>query len=223
MPAGDNVILLHGLGRTRLSFGVAQLRLSREGYRVVNLGYPSRREPIEALADRVQERLEAGCDGQRTVHFVTHSLGGIIARYLIRRRRPERLGRVVMLSPPNQGNEIAELLRDNPLFKLAAGPAGQQLGLGRSSVPVQLPPPDFELGVIAGNRSLNPLFSAIIRGDNDGTVSVSRTRLHGMQDFLVVPHSHTFIMNSTAVLDQVVHFLEHGRFRRPADSERVQG
>jgi len=128
-----------------------------------------------------------------------------------------------MLSPPNQGNEIAELLRDNPLFKLAAGPAGQQLGLGRSSVPVQLPPPDFELGVIAGNRSLNPLFSAIIRGDNDGTVSVSRTRLHGMQDFLVVPHSHTFIMNSTAVLDQVVHFLEHGRFRRPADSERVQG
>lgn len=214
MPAGDNVILLHGLGRTKLSFGVAQLRLSRAGYRVVNIGYPSRQQPIESLADLVQQRMDTDCSDRGAMHFVTHSLGGIIARYLIHRRKPERMGRVVMLSPPNQGNEIAELLRDNPLFKLVTGPAGQQLGLDNASVPAHLPPPDFELGVIAGNRSLNPLFSALIRGDNDGTVSVARTRIDGMKDFLVVPHSHTFIMNSTSVLDQVVHFLERGCFNR---------
>jgi hypothetical protein len=117
-----------------------------------------------------------------------------------------------MLAPPNQGSELAEKLKRNWLFQICTGPGGQQLGTDDSSLPRQLGPADFELGIIAGDRSLNPLFSAWIPGADDGKVSVASTRLAGMRDFLVVHHSHTWMAWSGEVSEAVRQFLRSGYF-----------
>lgn len=117
-----------------------------------------------------------------------------------------------MLSPPNQGSQLVDELRDNPLFQWATGPAGQELGTDPSNLPNRLGPADFEVGIITGSQSLNPLTSWLVTGVDDGKVSVENAQLKGMADFLVVPNTHTFIMNSSQVAQEVVHFLEHGSF-----------
>jgi len=141
-------------------------------------------------------------------------LGGIVLRYYLKENQLHNLGRVVMLSPPNQGSELVDNLRDNILFKIVTGPSGQQLGTASSSVPITLGPVDFELGIIVGNRSLNLILSHLIPGEDDGRVSVERSKVEGMADFLIVPQAHPFIMNSPEVIEQTVYFLEHGRFLR---------
>ncbi len=207
----DDVVLLHGLGRTHLSLLLPRMRLRSRGFRPVNIRYPSRALPIEELARFVENRLPRETD--RRVHFLTHSLGGILVRYMLGRKRPANLGRVVMLAPPNQGSQLAGRMKQNPLWLRAAGPTARQLGADADSVPKQLGPVDFELGVIAGNRPLSPL-AHLIDGENDGIVAVDEARVEGMADFLVVPRGHTFIMNDRAVLDQAIHFFRHGAFAR---------
>jgi hypothetical protein len=120
--------------------------------------------------------------------------------------------RLVMLAPPNKGSEVTDFMKDFFIYRWIEGPAGQELGTGPESVPNRLKPIDLQLGIIAGDRSLNPVFSAIIPGPDDGKVAVERTKLEEMSDFLVISSTHTFIMRNPNVLRQVVHFLEHGRF-----------
>lgn len=212
----DTVVLLHGLGRTDLSMLRMKLDLEGRGYRVVNLDYPSTQHSIEVLAEETlaPEIAECCADSDGKLHFVTHSMGGIVLRHYLAEHQLSNLGRVVMLSPPNQGSEIADWVAENPMLEALMGPAVEELGTEASSLPNQLGPVEFELGVIAGNRTLNPIFSRMIPGEDDGKVAVDRTRVRGMADFLVVPHSHTYIMMSDEVISQVAHFLEHGRFLR---------
>ena len=213
--ARDTVILVHGLGRTRLSMWPLARRLARAGYSVVSWGYPSRRLSIAAIAARLRAELDrrlAECRGR--VHLVTHSLGGIVARAALAGGASPDIGRVVMLGPPNRGSELVDRLRALAGFRLVAGVAGLELGTDPASTPNRLGPVAFECGVIVGARPIDPFLSRLIPGDNDGKVSVDRARVDGMRDFLVVPHGHTFIMWSAAVARQVVHFLERGKFAR---------
>jgi len=129
-------------------------------------------------------------------------------------QRIGKLGRTVMLAPPNQGSEVVDKLGNWKLFYTLNGPAGLQLGTGSNSVPNQLGPVDFQLGVIAGSKTVNPLLSRLIPGDNDGKVSVSRTQVAGMKDFIVMPYSHTFIMRHKEVIEQALHFIQQGSFAR---------
>lgn len=213
----DSVVLLHGLARSARAMRPLQRRLHREGYAVHNLDYPSRRFPIEALVDGFLAPAVAQiAAASGTLHFVTHSMGGILVRGLLARARPPQLGRVVMLSPPSQGSEVVDRLRGLSLFRLLNGPAGQQLGTGPDALPIRLGPVDYPVGVITGTRSVNWLLSLLIPGENDGKVSVARARLAGMSDFLALPHSHPFIMQCEPVMAQTVHFLRHGRFHHDA-------
>ena len=98
------------------------------------------------------------------------------------------------------------------LYQWLNGPAGQQLGTGTGSVPNRLKPVNAQIGVITGNRSTNPLFSSWIEGDDDGKVGVNRAQLNEMADFLVLPVTHTFIMNNQQAIWQVLYFLENGKF-----------
>lgn len=220
----DRVVLLHGLGRTDRSMSRLESRLSDLGYRVSNVSYPSREYSIQTLAEEELAPALAECCSEPavTVHFVTHSMGGILLRYYLEERELANLGRVVMISPPNQGSELADWVSENPFLQRFLGPSVEQLGTESHSVPNQLGPVDFELGVITGDRSLNPFFSNMIPGEDDGKVSVERAKVGGMTDFLVVPHSHSYIMMQDGVIDQVVHFLEQGRFDHTA-AESVAG
>jgi pimeloyl-ACP methyl ester carboxylesterase len=212
--AADCLILLHGLARTSSSMEKAASAFEQHGFRVVNVDYPSRELPIEVLAPLAIERGIEQCARNDTVHFVTHSLGGILVRYYLERNEIEHLGRVVMLAPPNQGSEVVDRLRDVPGFVALNGPAGLQLGTGDGSVPTMLGPVDFELGVIAGTRTVNPILSLFLPDPDDGKVSVENTKVEGMSDFIDLPHSHPFIMQASAAIAQALSFVESGHFAR---------
>ena len=208
----DYVVLLHGLARTRRSFWRMERVLNRSGFRVVNANYPSTRYPIEVLADDAISAALSQCQGAQRVHFVTHSMGGILLRQYLSQKPIENLGRVVMLGPPNQGSEIVDVLGGVPGFKLINGPAGLQLGTSEHSVPNRLGDADFELGVIAGNRTVNLLLSRLLPKPNDGKVSLQSTRLKGMKAHLVLPVTHSFMMQNRKVIEQSIHFLQKGAF-----------
>ena len=210
----DTIIVIHGLGRTPASMAILGSRLEHEGFRVVRFGYPSTSEPIDVLVGHLMTVVGQCCATEAdTVHFVTHSMGGVLLRaYLARQPRPHD-GRVVMLSPPNQGSEIVDAFADSPLLRSFLGPAGVRLGTDATGMANQLPPIRFSLGIITGDRSLNPLGSWLIPGPDDGKVGVERARLDGAADFIVLPATHTFIMNRSDVAAEVAHFLRRGRFR----------
>ena len=213
-PEGaQTVIVVHGLGRTSASMSVLAHRLGAAGYRVVSFGYPSTSEPIEALVDRLAAEVSSCCDAQRSsVHFVTHSMGGVLVRSYLAEHSPLHRGRVVMLSPPSQGSELIDAFADSPLLRFFVGPAGASLGTDSSGIATHLGPPDFSLGIIIGDLSLNPFSSWLIPGNDDGKVSVERARLEGAAAFLVLPATHTFIMNREDVALETLSFLQRGRF-----------
>jgi pimeloyl-ACP methyl ester carboxylesterase len=208
----EEVVLLHGLARTDRSLRPLEKRLSAAGFRVHNLRYPSTELPPERLVENLHQQLEACCASAPRLHFVTHSLGGILVRAYLAEHSLPNLGRVVMLAPPNRGSEFVDGLGDSGLFQAAFGPTAAELGTGPDSLPNRLPPPRFEFGVIAGTRSVNPVSGLVVPGPSDGTVSVESTRLPGMADFITVPTSHTFIMQSETVATYTIEFLRNGRF-----------
>jgi triacylglycerol lipase len=214
--AAECVVLLHGLARTASSFNTMQEALEEDGYLTANIDYPSREHEIAALADKaVGEGLatcRAGEDVEK-IHFVTHSLGGILVRQYLSTKTVDELGRVVMLGPPNQGSNAVDDLVHVPGFDWLNGPAGHQLGKGEGSVPLALGPVDFELGVIAGNRTIDPITSAVLENPDDGRVSVEDTKVEGMDDFIIVEHSHAFMMRMKKPIELTKKFLRTGSFR----------
>lgn len=212
--ATECVILLHGLARTANSMSVMAEALQAAGYHVANIDYPSRHYPVSRLASPAIEAGLSECSAaeSRTVHFVTHSMGGILVRYHLRNHRIGNLGRVVMLAPPNQGSEVVDNLRDSPGFALVNGPAGLQLGTGADGLPASLGPVDFPVGVIAGTESVNPLLSQFLPNPDDGKVSVERTKVEGMADFVAIAATHTFIMRNDEAIRHTLAFLANGAF-----------
>lgn len=214
METGDCVVLLHGLAAGRLNMWPLQRALTRAGYRTLNLSYPSRSRSLDRLVDPLADEIERRARG--TVHFVTHSMGGLVARAVLTRRRPGRLGRVVMLGPPNDGSEWVDLLTQIGLDELILREARNVLTPNRSAAMQQsLGEVDYPLGIIAGDRPLDPILPRLVLPrPNDGKVSVAATRLAGAADHIVLRVPHTAMLISPRVHRQAIAFLRDGRFNR---------
>jgi len=210
------VILFHGMGRTNQSMESMQEALISAGYHTVNVNYPSRDETIQMLSENYFPISIELCEqfNPSRIHFVTHSLGGIIVRMGIKEHRPHHLGRVVMLSPPNAGSPIIDTFRDNAFYSWIIGPAGKQLSTDEDSVPNTLGPADYAVGIITGNQHafFDTWLADMIPGTDDGKVAIESALLAGMDDFLVVEESHPFIMNSAYVHYETISFLKNGFF-----------
>lgn len=215
--AREMVVLMHGILRSKFDMLPLTRFLSRNGYDALNVLYPSRKKNLEDLTDFVHEKITGApfYAPDKTIHFVVHSMGGLITRYYIARKKPQHLGKVVMLGTPNTGSELADFLNSHKVlgrvYKSAFGPAGQQL---TTLYEHNLPPVDFPLGVIAGNISINPIAPFVLPGAHDGIVPVERTRIDGMTDHIVIPTTHTFMMFRPQVMRQVLAFLKNGEFER---------
>ena len=187
--------------------------LETAGYEVVNVDYPSRSAPIEELSEDVFRRLEPELKAAKRVHFVTHSMGGILLRDYLQDHSIAHLGRVVMLAPPSRGSEVPDKLGDFKLYQWINGPAGNQLGTGSKSHPLRLKAPTFELGVVAGDRSINPILSMLIPGPDDGKVSLARVKPKRYTDFIQIHASHACMMRNLQVIEQSIAFLKEGMFK----------
>jgi hypothetical protein len=208
------VILLHGLARTSKAMEPLAKYLKEADYKVVNVDYPSREFAIETLAEKAINPALENCRREKpsAIHFVTHSLGGILVRQYMSNHQIPELKRVVMLAPPNQGSQVVDDYKKLPPFGWMNGPAGLQLGTDKNSAPKQLGAVNFDLGVIAGTRTFNPILSLSLPNPDDGKVSVENTKVEGMHDFITLPVSHPFIMKNKRAMMQVTHYLQKGKF-----------
>jgi pimeloyl-ACP methyl ester carboxylesterase len=221
----DGVVLLHGISRTSRSFRRMQTAIEASGFVTLNLDYASRRKALESLAEDIHPAIELFASGiEGSTHFVGHSMGGLLARAYLARYRPRRLGCVVMLGTPNSGSEIADRLKNVRAYRAWFGPAGQQLITRRdAALDAILPPVDYPVGIIAGNRSIYPISSVFLPKPHDGRVSVENTRLDGMMDHVVIAVSHPSLVRNRLALQQTIAFLRDGRFTPPVVVTRAGG
>ena len=210
----EQVVILHGIARSSSHMKDLTSYLEKHGYEVFNLDYPSTDHPLEELIELVQVQVDEKINADMPVHFVGYSMGGIVIRALLNKSKPQSLGRVVQLASPNKGSEVADFIKDNWLYEKVYGPAGQQLTTDQTGLGDLLGKVTYELGVIAGNASIDPVSSSIIPGDDDGKVSVESTKVDGMKDHVIVYATHTFFPGNKTVHAQTLHFLQNGTFKR---------
>ena len=214
--ANDLVVLLHGIMRSKTDMVPLTRFLKKSGYDTLNILYPARKKSLEDLTEFVHEKIITSPDytPDKTLHFVTHSLGGLLARYYIATRKPQNLGKVVMLGTPNTGSELADVLGTHKLsaklFHRFYGPAGAQLATTYTHPETDI---NYPIGVIAGTLSINPLAAFILPKPHDGMVSVERTKINGMKDHIMLPTTHAFMMFNPKVMKQVEYFLKNEKFR----------
>jgi len=210
--SGRAVILVHGIGRSAYSLRTVANRFHQEDFTVIGFNYASTRLTIPEAAAALRQVIDSA-EGITQIDFVAFSMGGLVVRsYLVDHKDP-RLGRLVMLGVPNLGAQLAADLRGNWLFQKIAGPAGQQLARDPEGFVANLPAPELEFAVIAGNRGKAEGYNPFLIGDDDGTVSVESTRLPGAADFMTVRRLHSFIPSSPEVIESTHRFLTQGRLR----------
>ena len=213
---GETVVLIHGLGRSAVSMWLLETRIEKAGYEVITLDYPSLGTTPKKVSETVSHQIDTYCQGKKTkIHFVGHSLGGLLIRAYFARPESEgmldRLGQVVMIGTPNGGSALVDHFRDSWWMPLL-GDTTLSLGTTGKSLPGQLPAPPFRAGVIAGSNGMW-VSDAIFNKANDGLVTVASTRLPNMADFIEIHVSHSMMRYDREVAEQTIAFLENGRFR----------
>lgn len=205
------VVILHGLARSAKSMKRLQIAITEAGYRTLNIDYPSRHYNHNDLVHRfIAPKIQQHCPpNDYRVHFVGHSMGGIMAMKYIQSKPLLSYGKVVTIGSPHQGSELVDKLGWLPLFKWINGPAGYELAtvdMGGEETKSHTTN-KVRVMAIAGTRSLNPFYSLLIPGVDDGKVSVTSASLPTAEQVVHVPYSHTFIMNKAEVAQAVVDFI----------------
>lgn len=212
----ETVILLHGIIRNHFDMMLLEKRMKKEGYACINIKYPSTKYSIEALAEQINAQLEQdeNYTGADKVHFVVHSMGGLITRHILARHRPVNMGSVIMLGTPNKGSEMADYLAEHKYlaspFHYIFGPSASQLRTAHKHFEDEVI--DFPLGIIASDASLNPIGKQVFGAPNDTLVSIESTKIEGMNDHIIIPSPHALMMFDPRIINQVVAFLKNGKF-----------
>ncbi len=218
--SGKGVILLHGIIRSSKSIYRLGDDLKEGGFTPFCFDYPSTQITIEEAAEYLHSVIEQ-LDGIEELHLVGHSMGGLVIRAYFAKHRDPRIRRVVMLGTPNQGAELADLLKPNLLFRTVFGPAGQQLVTDAAGTIPALPVPPVEFAVIAGARGNESGWNPLVPGDDDGTVAVARTKLGGAVDFGTANCLHHALLSNPDVAAQVRRFLLEGRLRAEGPKQPI--
>jgi hypothetical protein len=223
---GDYLVVLHGWTTGYDNLREARAHFRKAGYYVVGLRYPSRTaEPTELLKKYIRPGIAKYCtDQERKIHFLTHSLGGVLLREYLKTDRPANLGRVVMLAPPNHGTELVDRIADRRAIARFIGPTALRLNTGEDSWPKSLGKVDFPVGIIMGSAPRRfPLTSKLLPGSDDGIVSIESGKLDGMSGLIQIPAFHTSLPDKPVAWQQAQQFIEHGRFAetspQPAKNE----
>ena len=219
----QTVILLHGIIRNHFDMMLLEKRMKKEGYACINIKYPSTKHAIEDLAEQINGQLQQNENytGADKVHFVVHSMGGLITRHILAKHRPANLGSVVMLGTPNKGSEMADYLDAHKYlatpFRLIFGPSASQLRTAHKHFEDEII--DFPLGIIASDASLNPIGKQVFGAPNDTLVSIESTKIEGMSDHIIIPCPHAMMMFDPRIINQVTAFLKDGKFDHGADKK----
>ncbi len=204
---------MHGLGRSGFAMRVLASRLEDAGFFVINLGYPSINKTPEEILDNISRQISASLpETDQTIHFVGHSLGGLLIRAYLERTSVRNLGRVVLIGTPNKGTTFVDAYRDSWWMQLL-GPAALALNTGENSFPNSISAPYYPVGVIAGVYGDDDN-DDVLPGEDDGLVPVASTKIDKMTDFIKIESSHYMMRYKQEVADQTVMFLHHGRFHR---------
>ncbi len=214
----QQIILLHGLGRSPRSMLKIEYALKKQGYRVLNVGYNAIKGDFEQILNKLLKKIEPWVNPKATVHFVGHSFGGILIRGILAKKYDWRYGRCVMLGSPNKGTSIASYVISHGLLKHLTPNVTHQL-VPDSDLIQNLPEPDIETGIIAGSKRYNPLIpvswfykTATNNAPGDGVVELSNTQCRNMSDFIVLPLHHSFMMWDSQLIEQTIHFLKNATF-----------
>ncbi len=210
--AQECVVLLHGyLRNSKCMHPVAEI-LESKGYKVQNISYPSTDYSIQTLSrEHVAPQIDhSNCD---KMHFIGHSMGGIIVRHYLSENKPTNLGNVILIAAPNGGSDLVASIEDNPVFAWALiGPAARELSPG-SKLLQELPLPDYNAGIITASKSINPITSIfLLDGKNDGTLTVESMKLQNMKDIVNLEATHTLVLLHPDIGMHIENFLKNGRF-----------
>lgn len=210
----ETVIVLHGITKTNRIMYLLSKRIANAGFEVYNITYPYKSHTIQEIADFLNDKLiELGVDKKDRINIVGHSMGGLVARAYINRYKPQNLHRVVMIATPNHGSELADAMKNWWIYRLKFGnKSGQQLSTDQRELSDDLGKVNYDLGIVAGVTWVNPVFSAILPGDDDGLVSVESTKLDGMNEHIIIDFAHTLGIMYKTVSKQVISYLKYGRF-----------
>jgi len=216
-PNQEAVILLHGIGLSKWSLILIKRQLKNAGYTPINITYPSTKLSLDGIADWLAQKhlTPEFWNKFSKINFVTHSMGGLVTRRYLNKYRhalnPHKIGRVVMMGPPNSGSEIADIMVRFPPYRWMYGPAGQELATHAQSQNID--ETFFETGIIAGTAGwLYPISGLFFKGKHDGRVAVERTKLPDMKDHIIMKTSHTLMIYRRKVHKEIIHFLRQGNF-----------
>lgn len=207
----EKVVFVHGYGRTTSAMNDYETYFEKQGYQVFSIGYGSLKQGIGDIQKEFETKVDQSLHGiDDKVHFVGHSMGGLMIRSYLGKKKPKNLGNVVIVGSPSRGTEAVEYLRNKWYFFLL-GPALPSLSTKDSVFLASLIKPNYNLGVIAGNVSYGNR-SRLFTGKNDGLVSVESTKVEGMKDFISMPESHFSLRHSEKVMKQILNFLKSSKF-----------
>ncbi len=206
------VIFMHGALKSASSMDKLEAAFSSADYHTFNWDFNSRDFTVIQNAAKLDSILRHKDYLEHTLHFVTHSMGGIVIRYYLENYNPPNVGRFVMIAPPNQGSQIATELRGFPPFRWLYRKNVDYLVTGSDAFAPNAGIPDCEFGIIAGGTGGKYGFTWYLPGDDDSILSVEQTKLQGAADFILLHHIHATIMMEDDTIKQSLYFIQHGEF-----------